>query len=68
MGSTVASVLAGVGRPEAGDVVLLHDSSRYGPGDAGRLSLGALPEILEGLSRSGLRARPVGELLGSGRW
>ena len=68
VGSTVASVLAGVGRPEAGDVVLLHDSSRYGRGDAGQLSLGALPEILEGLSRSGLRARPVGELLGPGRW
>lgn len=68
VGSSVASVLVGLGRPEAGDVVLLHDSSRYGPGDAARLSLGALPEILEGLSRSGLRARPAGELLGPGRW
>lgn len=68
VGSTVASLLAELGRPEAGDVVLLHDSSRYGPGDAGRLSLEALPRVLEGLSRSGLRARPVGELLGIGRW
>lgn len=68
VGSTVASLLAEMGHLEAGDVVLLHDSSRYGPGDAGRLSLEALPRILEGLLRSGLRSRPVGELLGLGRW
>ena len=66
VGATVPSVVSEVGRPGAGDVLLLHDSSRYGSGDAARLALGALPQILDGIRESGLRARPVGELLDAG--
>lgn len=66
VGATVPSVVSEVGSPGAGDVLLLHDSSRYGSGDASRLALGALPWILDGMRESGLRARPVGELLDAG--
>ncbi len=66
VGATVTSVVEEVGRPGAGEIVLLHDSSRYGPGDASRLALGALPQILDGIRKSGLRARPVGDLLDDG--
>jgi peptidoglycan-N-acetylglucosamine deacetylase len=51
------------GRPEAGDVLLLHDSDRYAARDSWRNTLRALPIILERLSAAGLLTRPVGELL-----
>lgn len=66
--ATVRSVITELGCPRAGDILLMHDSSRYGPGDSRRLALGALPEILNVIHGSGLRVRPVGELPGSGRW
>lgn len=66
IGATVTSVAEEVGSPGAGEIVLLHDSSRYGPGDASRLALGALPRVLDGIRDSGLRVLPVGELLDAG--
>ena len=52
-----------IGRPEAGDILLLHDSDRYAARSSWRNTLGALPIILERLSATGLIARPVVELL-----
>lgn len=66
VGATIPSVVSEVGSPVEGDILLLHDSSRYGPGDAARLALGALPRILDDIRDSGLRARSVGELLDAG--
>jgi len=56
-----------IGVPEAGDILLLHDSDRYAVPGSWRNTLGALPVILERLSSSGLRALPAGELLDAGR-
>jgi peptidoglycan/xylan/chitin deacetylase (PgdA/CDA1 family) len=55
------------GWPEAGDILLLHDSDRYAARDSWRNTLGALPIILERLSALGLLARPVGTLLDTER-
>lgn len=64
--ATPRSVADEIGRPEAGDVLLLHDSDRYSASGSWRKTLGALPVILERLRDSGLRALPVGELLDDG--
>ncbi len=64
--ATPRSVAETIGRPEAGDILLLHDSDRYAAPGSWRNTLGALPVILERLSSSGLRARPAGELLDAG--
>lgn len=64
--ATPQRIVDKIGRPQAGDVLLLHDSDRYAARDSWRNTLGALPEILNRLSNSGLAARPVGELLDAG--
>jgi len=65
--ATPRSVADNVGWPEAGDILLLHDSDRYAAPGSWRNTLGALPIILERLSGLGLPARPVGELMDGGR-
>ena len=61
--SSPESIAATIGRPEAGDILLLHDSDRYAAPGSWRNTLGALPIILERTSSLGLQVRPVGELL-----
>jgi len=65
--ATPQSIANNIGCPEAGDILLLHDSDRYAVAGSWRNTLGALPIILERLSAMGLSARPVGELLDVGR-
>lgn len=65
--TTPRSIVTNIGWPVAGDILLLHDSDRYAVPGSWRNTLGALPEILDRLSNSGLVARPVGELLDAGR-
>lgn len=64
--ATPRSVADEIGRPEPGDVLLLHDSDRYSAPGSWRNTLGALRIVLGRLDDSGLRALPVGELLGAG--
>ena len=52
-----------IGRPQAGDILLLHDSDRYSAPGSWRNTLGSLPIILERMAADGLAARSVGELL-----
>ena len=61
--ATPGSVAEEIASPEAGDVLLLHDSDRYAAPGSRHATLGALPIILERLSSLGLQPRPVGELL-----
>ncbi len=61
--ATPRSIADEIGRPEPGDILLLHDSDRYATPGSWRNTLGALPIILERLRARGLRARSVGELL-----
>ncbi len=63
--ATPGSIADRIGHPEAGDVLLLHDSDRYAAPGSWRHTLGALPTVLERISFLELRARPVGELLGT---
>jgi peptidoglycan/xylan/chitin deacetylase (PgdA/CDA1 family) len=65
--ATPGSIADRIGYPQAGDVILLHDSDRYAAPGSWRNALGALPTVLERISVLGLRARPVGELLGTGK-
>ena len=65
--ATPRSIADNIGWPVAGDILLLHDSDRYAVPGSWRNTLGALPEILDRLSNSGLAVRPVGELLDAGR-
>jgi peptidoglycan/xylan/chitin deacetylase (PgdA/CDA1 family) len=61
--ATPDSIANEIGRPESGDILLLHDSDRYSAPGSWRDTLGALPLILERLSDRGLQTIPVGELL-----
>ncbi len=64
--ATPRSIVDNVGWPEAGDILLLHDSDRYfsnAPPHSRGNTVDALPTILERISALGLQARPVGELL-----
>ena len=61
--ATPGSIATEIGQPQAGDVLLLHDSDRYAAPGSWRNTLGALPVILERLSSRGLKVLPVGELL-----
>lgn len=61
--ATPDSIANEIGRPESGDILLLHDSDRYSAPGSWRNTLGALPLILDRLSDLGLRTIPVGELL-----
>jgi peptidoglycan/xylan/chitin deacetylase (PgdA/CDA1 family) len=63
--ATPQSVVENVGWPEAGDILLLHDSDRYTAPGSWRVNLSALPVILERISDSGLRVSSVGEILES---
>jgi peptidoglycan/xylan/chitin deacetylase (PgdA/CDA1 family) len=63
--ATLGSIADRIGYPEAGDVLLLHDSDRYAAPGSWRNTLGALPVVLDRVSSLGLRACPVGELLGN---
>jgi peptidoglycan/xylan/chitin deacetylase (PgdA/CDA1 family) len=62
--ATTPQRIAGIiGRPRAGDVLLLHDSDRYSAPGSWRNTLGALPIILDRIAAAGLVARPVSDLL-----
>jgi peptidoglycan-N-acetylglucosamine deacetylase len=61
--ATPRSIADEIGRPEPGDILLLHDSDRYATPGSWQNTLGALPIILERLYARGLRARSAGELL-----
>jgi peptidoglycan/xylan/chitin deacetylase (PgdA/CDA1 family) len=62
--ATPWSIADNIGWPQAGDILLLHDSDRYyeAPG-SWHNTLGALPIILERVSALGLRACSVRKLL-----
>lgn len=64
--ATPRSISGLIGYPSPGDILLLHDSDRYSAPDSWQRTLAALPIIAERLERTGLVARPVGELLGIG--
>jgi peptidoglycan-N-acetylglucosamine deacetylase len=62
--ATTPQQIAGIiGRPRAGDVLLVHDSDRYSAPGSWRNTLGALPIILDRIAAAGLVARPVSDLL-----
>jgi peptidoglycan/xylan/chitin deacetylase (PgdA/CDA1 family) len=65
--ATPSSITDTIGRPEAGDILLLHDSDRYATPGSWRNTLRALPAILERISEMNLLALPVGELLNTKR-
>jgi peptidoglycan-N-acetylglucosamine deacetylase len=52
-----------IGRPVAGDILLLHDSDRYSAPNSWRNTLGALPIIMERIEQAGLKAKTVTELM-----
>lgn len=60
--ATPQSVVENVGWPEAGDILLLHDSDRYTAPGSWRVNLEALPIILERISEVGLEASSVREI------
>jgi hypothetical protein len=66
--ATPGFVAERTGQPQAGDVLLLHDSVRYAAHDPRAITIGALPIILERLSSLGLRVRPAGELMSFERY
>ena len=61
--ATPQSIVDNIGWPEAGDILLLHDSDRYGTPGSWHITLEALPIILERIDTLELRACSVGELL-----
>jgi peptidoglycan/xylan/chitin deacetylase (PgdA/CDA1 family) len=61
--ATPDSIADNVGCPNPGEIILMHDSDRYGHPDSWRSTLGALPIILERLHDRGLRARSLAEML-----
>ena len=62
--ATPQSIANKIGWPEAGDILLFHDSNRYfSVPSSSHHTLGVLPAILERIAASGLIARSVGELL-----
>jgi peptidoglycan-N-acetylglucosamine deacetylase len=62
-GATPQSIVDNIGWPVAGDILLLHDSDRYGKPGSWHITLEALPIILERIGTLGLQACSVGELL-----
>lgn len=58
--ATPGTIVDEIGCPEAGDILLLHDSDRYSAPGSWHNTLKALPVILERISMMGLRAGPVG--------
>ena len=65
--ATPGSITDKIGYPEAGDILLLHDSDRYATPGSWRNTLGALPAILERIFEMNLLTLPVGELLDTKR-
>ncbi|MDI3340505.1 MAG: polysaccharide deacetylase family protein [Sphaerobacter sp.] len=63
--ATPATILASLGTLQPGDILLLHDSDRYGTPGSWRTTLAALPRLAERAAAAGLPLRSVGELL---RW
>ncbi|GBD15814.1 Bifunctional xylanase/deacetylase [bacterium HR26] len=61
--ATPASIAQRIGEPEAGDILLLHDSDAYSAPGSWRKTLAALPLILEQLEAKQLTARSLSELL-----
>jgi peptidoglycan/xylan/chitin deacetylase (PgdA/CDA1 family) len=61
--ATQHSIVARIGQPQAGDILLLHDSDRYSAPGSWRNTLAALPLVLERIAAAGLVARAVGTLL-----
>ena len=61
--ATSRSVVEEIGLPQAGDVLLLHDSDRYAAPGSWRATRDALPIIMERIFDLGLQACSVGELL-----
>ncbi len=51
--ATLWSIAERIGHPEAGDILLLHDSDRYAAPGSWRNTLGALPTVLEQISAWG---------------
>ncbi len=62
-GATPRSVVEELGLPQAGDVLLLHDSDRYAAPGSWRATREALPTVMWRILNLGLQVRPVGELL-----
>jgi hypothetical protein len=57
----VDSVARGVTRDlRAGDVLLLHDADDYSAPGSWRVTVAALPAVLDRIGEAGLRARAVG--------
>ena len=65
--ATPRSVVDNIGWPMAGDILLLHDSDRYAAPGSWRVTLEALPILLNRFAALELRARSIGELLGERR-
>lgn len=63
--ATPRSIASNIGWPGAGEIILLHDSDRYGAPGSWQKTLKALPSVLERVSALGLVARPVGTILGT---
>ncbi len=61
--ATRDSIVARVGTPEAGDIVLLHDSDRYSSPGCAEQTIAALPRILDGIGEQGLPVRSIGSML-----
>lgn len=61
--ATPESIAAGVGVPDPGDIILLHDDDRYSAPGSWRRTLAALPRILETAKSAGMEVCSVGELL-----
>jgi peptidoglycan/xylan/chitin deacetylase (PgdA/CDA1 family) len=62
-GATPRSVVEEIGLPQAGDILLLHDSDRYAAPGSWRVTREALPIIMGRIFDLGLQVRSVGELL-----
>jgi len=62
--ATPESIVDKIGWPMAGDIVLLHDSDRYATPGSWRVTLEALPVLLDRFAALTLRACSIGELLG----
>src|SRR5829696_1732151 len=62
--ATPQSVVDKIGRPIAGDIVLLHNSARYATPGAWRVTPEALPILFDRIAALTLRACSIGELLG----
>ncbi len=65
--TTPAQIVERVGRPKAGDIVLLHDSDRYASAGSTERMLAALPQIIEQIEVEGIVMRSVGSLLKQSR-